>query len=178
MIYRLAVLAIVATICVATHATSPAPIDLELSMDVKTEEGKHSVFSIVRARATSQGFACKELPTSTFGRDVLIMHCRQSSERPARAHAIVASDNQGLALFRIDGYFGDAPEPVSTLIHMIEDDVKQLGGITIRAMRTNADRAVDPGEAQARKELAKRAVEHWRQMCTDKPSHPACPPRK
>lgn len=178
MVYRIAVFAIVATICVAAHATLPMPIDLELSMDVKTEEGALSVFDVVRARTAAQGFTCKELPTKTFGRDVLILHCVKSSEYPEKVHSIVASDNLGLALFRIDGYFGGAPEPVSTLVTTIEHDVKQIGGIIVRAIRTRADRSVDSNEAQAQRELAKRAVEHWRQMCVDEPSHPACPQRK
>lgn len=178
MVFRIVVLLIVTTICVAAHATSPMPIDLELSMDVRTEEGKQSVFDVVRARTAARGFTCKELPTKTFGRDVLILHCVKSSEDPARVHSVVASDNLGLALFKIDGYFGGTPEPVSNLFATIEHDVKQIGGIAVRAMRTHADRSVDSSEAQAQRELAKRAVDHWRQMCADKPSHPACPQRK
>ena len=171
---RLAVFAIVATTCVAAYATSPMPIDLELSMDVKTEEGKQSVFGVVRARAAAQGFTCKELPTKTFGRDVLILHCVKSSDYPTGVHSIVASDNLGLALFRIDGYFGGAPEPVSTLVVTIENDVKKISGITVRAMGTRADRSIDSSEAQVQREMAKRAMDHWRQMCAEKPSHPAC----
>lgn len=147
-------------------------------MDVKTEEGKQSVFGIVRARTVEQGFTCKELPTKTFGRDVLIMHCVKSSENQAKVHSITASDNLGLALFKVDGYFGGAPELVSTLVATIEHDVKQIGGITVRAMRTHTDRSIDSSEAQAQRDLAKRAVDHWRQMCADKPSHPACTQRK
>jgi hypothetical protein len=175
---RLAILTIISTICVTTDATSPMPVDLELSMDVKTEEGKQSVFDVVRARAAAQGFTCKELPTKTFGRDVLVLHCVKSSDYPTGVHSIVASDNLGLALFRIDGYFGGAPEPVSTLVATIENDVKQISEIAVRAMSTRADRSVDSSEAQALREMAKRAMDHWRQMCADKPSHPACPQRK
>lgn len=99
MVCRIVVLLIVTTICVAAHATSPMPIDLELSMDVRTEEGKQSVFDVVRARTAARGFTCKELPTKTFGRDVWILHCVKSSEDPARVHSVVASENLGLALF-------------------------------------------------------------------------------
>lgn len=174
IIYRTAFLA-VAVILVAAHATSPMPIDLGLSMDVKTEDGKQSVFGVVRTRAAAQGFSCKELATKTFGRDVLILHCVKSGEHPGKVHSIVASDNQGLALFSIDGYFGGVPEPVSTLMDTIEHDVKQISGITVRCVRPNLNCSADFGEAEAQRELAKRAVEHWRQMCTVTPSHPACP---
>lgn len=177
MLYRIAGIAIAATICVVAHASS-MPIDLELSMDVKSEDGKRLVFDVVQARAAAQGFTCKELATQTFGRDVIILHCVKSSEYSAKDHSIVASDNLGLALFKIDGYFGGAPGPVSTLVAAIEQDVKQIGGIVVRPMRTRADLSVDSSEAQAKSELAKRALEHWRQICADKPSHPACSQRK
>jgi hypothetical protein len=157
-----------------TQANSPLPVDLGLSMDVATEEGKQLVFAVVRRRATADGFECAEMPTKSLGRDVIIMTCRKPAQLPGRFHLVVASDNEGLALYRIQGYFGGAPEPVSSLLHSIEHEARRIVGIKVRGLRAHPDRFVDPSEAEARKELAKRTFELWNAECARNPSLPYC----